>query len=311
MSTDIRIDVIIPSVGRPADAIKAIRSAQRARENLAGRAIVGEIFVVHRDSDSATRDAAIKAGAQAITTELPGLAAAMRAGAAASTADVVAFMDDDARMRPDWYAHILRHYADPHVGGVGGVDAQADGYPVRINQSLIGQIDRWGRVLGGHHQANGAARPVAHLKGANCSFRRHEFLSLNFQESIAGTGAQARNEFVASMLVASRGMRLVLEPAAIVDHHPAPRSSGDDRSDPAKAYETAHNETLGFVLSDHPRRRQNSLFLALVGYNNTPGLVRLMLRRADWSSVRATFDGVRDGRRAAKDARLQDKGTAS
>ena len=49
-----------------------------------------------------------------------GLSGARNAGITAATADIVAFLDDDAVAAPDWVATLAAPYADPDVLGVGG-----------------------------------------------------------------------------------------------------------------------------------------------------------------------------------------------
>jgi GT2 family glycosyltransferase len=49
-----------------------------------------------------------------------GLSPARNAGVAAASADVVAFLDDDAAAAPDWIERLLEGYANPFALGVGG-----------------------------------------------------------------------------------------------------------------------------------------------------------------------------------------------
>nr|WP_276308376.1 glycosyltransferase family A protein [Microbacterium sp. Gd 4-13] len=303
--------MIVPSVGRPRDAQQAVESVRRAIESRLDPGLQIHVIVVHREDDLPTHAAAVASGARPVHVSQAGLAHAMRAGAEASTAEVVAFLDDDARMRPDWFDHVAPHYDNPRVGGVGGADVQPNGYAVRIAQDNIGQIDRFGRVLGGHHQATGSARVVSHLKGANCSFRRESFIRWPYQGSVAGRGAQARNEFIASLAIHAQGLDLILDPEAVVDHYPAPREAGDARGDASKAYETAYNEVFGFAMSDHPRRLRNMIFLATVGYRNTPGMVRLLLRQTTAAHVKATLSGLTAGHRAGRQFRHSSSAEAS
>ncbi|MEE2031643.1 glycosyltransferase [Rhodococcus chondri] len=50
-----------------------------------------------------------------------GLSGARNTGATAATAEIVAFLDDDAAAEDDWLAALVDPYADPHVLGVGGL----------------------------------------------------------------------------------------------------------------------------------------------------------------------------------------------
>ena len=49
-----------------------------------------------------------------------GICGARNSGIEASTGDVVAFVDDDARVQPGWLERLRTDYRDPAVTGVGG-----------------------------------------------------------------------------------------------------------------------------------------------------------------------------------------------
>ena len=52
--------------------------------------------------------------------ETKGLSGARNSGVAASTGDIIVFLDDDARAEPTWLAEIIVPFDDPRVAGVGG-----------------------------------------------------------------------------------------------------------------------------------------------------------------------------------------------
>ncbi|WP_084099573.1 glycosyltransferase family 2 protein [Demequina sp. NBRC 110051] len=282
------VDLVIPSIGRPEQLARALAAAAERAPAL------NKTIVVHRAGDHATKSVAIAHGAFAVEVRRAGLAHAMRAGAEASIADVVAFSDDDAEVSAEWLPAIERAFdASIDIVAVGGRDAQPGGGDLsRTEQRDVGTIDRWGRVRGGHHRAEGMARDVAHLKGVNMSFRREAYLSVPAADLILGEGAQNRNELVVCLPLAAAGYRLRFVPAAWVAHYPAMRASGDERlASPNKSYETAFNESLAFWLARHPLRRRNLAMLILVGYQHAPGLLRLARGRG-WRSVAATVRGV-------------------
>src|ERR1700682_5461306 len=53
-------------------------------------------------------------------TAARGLSGARNSGLAAARSDVVAFVDDDATIGPDWAVRLLDHYKDPNGVGIGG-----------------------------------------------------------------------------------------------------------------------------------------------------------------------------------------------
>ena len=292
-----RLGLVIPSVGRPEVLTNALTAARRNAPGLS------DLVVVARREDSATVAVAEAHGVRCVLVDEPGLAFAMRAGALECDSDIVAFSDDDAEIRPDWYDRLLDHYQSPDVGAVGGKDAQIDGDPSTVPDNRVGTVTRSGRVVGGHHAAVGVPRDVDHLKGANCSFRRDAFLAWNVQGIIAGSGAQSRNELVVCLGIKALGYRVIYDPLVQVDHYPAVRAKGDDRSgSDAKTYEAAFNESLAFELSQDDRRILNRVMLTVVGYPGCPGALRL-LTGAKWTRVRATRRALSAARKEARNSR--------
>jgi glycosyltransferase involved in cell wall biosynthesis len=290
---NLSLTLIIPSVRRPESLARALKAVQDRAT------IIQEVIVVARPEDFETHAVAARYGARVTEVSVPGLAAAMRVGAESAHTDVVAFTDDDATIRSGWDVRLIDLYSSEDIGGVGGrdvVDAPAQTIPPRL-KGTVGKVTFWGQVVGAHHLAEGEVREVDHLKGVNCSFLRVPFLADRFQELIVGTGAQARNEFIPSLAIKQRGLKLLFDPHLIVDHYPEARMGNDQRvGNAAKMYEAAYNERLGFQLYFRSKRHINAAYLALIGYTHAPGVLRLA-RGATLRDVRAVLAAVRDARK--------------
>jgi len=290
------LTLVIPSVARPESLRRALVAAQTHRTD------IDEIIVVAREGDSATLEVAHDMGVRVALVRVAGLAQAMRAGAEAARTDVVAFSDDDAAVRDDWGTRLKALYVDSSIGGAGGRDLvdRPDQLAPPRSQSMVGAITPLGKVVGSHHLATGKVRDVEHLKGVNCSFRREAFLRHDFQPQLHGEGAQARNEFVASLSVREAGLRLRFDPDLIVDHYPESRGGADQRGvGTQKMYEAAYNERLGIRFYKPSKSVVNALFLILVGYPHAPGLARLA-RGAKISEVAAVGRAIVDAQRAVR-----------
>jgi GT2 family glycosyltransferase len=155
-----------------------------------------------------------------------GLADSRNTGIAAVTADVVAFLDDDAAAQPEWLEQLCKHYDDPHVVGVGGrvVPEWASGRPGWFPPEFD-----W--VVGCSYRGLPVdAAPVRNPIGANMSFRRDVVVEIGgFSPGLGRIGSVPlgceETELSLRLAAHDRGM-LMYEPAAEVVHHvPATRST--------------------------------------------------------------------------------------
>lgn len=115
-----------------------------------------------------------------------GLSGARNSGIAATSADILVFMDEDAQAEPSWLARLIALYDDPHVLGVGGAivpqwqATRPAWFPAEF-QWVIGCT-----YLGmPTHLA-----PVRNLIGCNMSFRRAVFDTVGgFRHGIGRIGS--------------------------------------------------------------------------------------------------------------------------
>jgi glycosyltransferase involved in cell wall biosynthesis len=152
-----------------------------------------------------------------------GLSGARNTGLAAATADVVAFLDDDAAANPDWLATLLGAYEDPGVQGVGGAidPVWAAGRP----RWFPAEFD-W--VVGCTYR--GLPRHVARVRnpiGANMSFRRDLFDAIGgFRDGLGRVGeTPVGGEETELCIRATRhdqAARFLYHPRAVVRHHVPP-----------------------------------------------------------------------------------------
>lgn len=281
------VSVLVPTYRRAGDLLRCLRAL--GRQDHAPH----EILVVARPEDAETEAALQTPGLPSlrrVASLRPGQVAALNAGAAAASGDVVAITDDDAAPRPDWVRRIGEHFdADPTLGGLGGRDWVHRGDAVETGTAaVVGRVQWFGRTVGNHHLGTGPARDVDIIKGANMSYRRAALATVGFDERLRGHGAQVGNDMAVSLAVKRAGWRVVYDPAVAVDHFPAERIDSDKRDRPAAAAmrNASFNHTL--IMSEHLRARWGTGaaavsvgFAALVGTSRLPGLaqaVRLALR---------------------------------
>jgi glycosyltransferase involved in cell wall biosynthesis len=152
-----------------------------------------------------------------------GASGARNTGVALTSADVVAFLDDDARPEPDWLERLMAAYDDPTVLAVGGVARPV--WPERRPDHLPPELD-W--LVGCTYLGQPTERAdVRNLWGCNMSVRRYVFDQIGgFHEDVGRVGLipLGTEETELCIRIAQRlpGSRVVFEPSAVVHHRVTP-----------------------------------------------------------------------------------------
>ncbi len=310
--------VLVPSYRRSDSLLRCLEAV------LAGSRLPEQIVVVLRDGDDESRTqlaAWLRDNPHAemidvATVAEGGQAAATNAGLRIAHGDVICFIDDDTAPTREWLERLLAHYADPAVVGVGGRDIVHHGDAVSFTPAaVVGRITWYGRLIGNHHQpAFEEPRAVAHLKGANMSFRREvvrgfdtNLLGAHFTDTDASLGA-------------GRHGRLVYDPLAAVHHYPAPRTGGFNRRSERVDELRADAHDAAYVMLKHLTGARRAGFLAFalaVGQDRRYGLLRALARLPVEGGLalrrwRAATAGLLEARRTARqtNARREDRDRA-
>ncbi len=220
---------------RPLTAAVAIITYRRPRyvrtclEHLAALTRAPEeTFVIDASPDTLTRDvvADFPRVRYVHSDAGPGTMATSRAMAlAASTCEVLVFLDDDANADRDWLERLLLPYAEPTVAAVGG--RARNGQPGEESEGLdrIGQLTDDGKLLGYFAADPGHDVDVDHLLGANMSVRREVLLALGgIRDNYPGTCLREESDIF--LRVRGAGYRIVYTPSAVVTHVAAPYVHG-------------------------------------------------------------------------------------
>jgi GT2 family glycosyltransferase len=155
-----------------------------------------------------------------------GTGGARNKGLELAESDIVAFLDDDVRLGPQWVAAILECYKDPAVGGAGGFVNHPGHYNGFRNfmYRVLGitsnrfKIDWGGFNLGPASNPPGL-HPAEWLLGGNMSFRRNAIMSVGgFDESL---GAFWHEDADVAHRVLKSGWKVVASDRITLDHFPS------------------------------------------------------------------------------------------
>jgi GT2 family glycosyltransferase len=150
-----------------------------------------------------------------------GLSGARNTGAARAHGELIAFLDDDATAHEDWLKFLADCYEDPRVVGVGGLTLP------RWQTARPGWLpEEFYWVIGCNYLGMApSGAPVRNLIGANMSFRREAFNSVE-GGFVTGIGRTAtgrplgceETEFCIRLGQQSPGTIFVMEHRAIIWH---------------------------------------------------------------------------------------------
>jgi glycosyltransferase involved in cell wall biosynthesis len=201
------------------------------RSLLSGDRVPDEILVVvdHNPALEASVAGWLPTAVRLLRSEAQGNSASRNAGLRAASSDVVAFVDDDAAVEPDWLRRIVEPFAaaDRVLGAGGAVVPDWEGDARWLPDELLWVV---GCTYLGHPDTPG---PIRNPIGCNMAFRRRELCALGgFSAEFGKCGARPSicDETEACLrLERAHGLgRVVFVPTARVRHHiPAARIGWD------------------------------------------------------------------------------------
>lgn len=237
----VRTAVIVPSAGRE-------HLLYRCLDSLCAMTVVpGEILVVFQGAEEPHRSAAIEQrypAVRVVWAPRRGAAAARNAGAMATDAGLLAFVDDDCTVHPAWLRCYLDLFAaDPLVAAAGGKVVPASSQPGAVQLGL--QLADQPRI---YEQLR---NPVGTIdRSGNFAVRSEAFRALGgFDEGLgAGTAFPSAEDTDFVYRALRKGLRLRYVPEAIV-YHEQWRSPQE-----AASVERGYGLGLGAFLIAHARR---------------------------------------------------------
>lgn len=170
------------------------------------------------------------------------LATSRRIGIADLTDEVVAFIDDDAYAQPEWLEELIKPYASPDVGAVGGRALNGRAGEADEGVTQIGRLLSNGTLTGFFAADPGRDIDVDHMLGANMSVRLTTIRDLGGIRDLY-PGTCLREDADIALRVKRAGKRVVFAPNAVV-HHVAGDYAKGKRFDARYRYYGARNHVV-------------------------------------------------------------------
>jgi cellulose synthase/poly-beta-1,6-N-acetylglucosamine synthase-like glycosyltransferase len=165
-----------------------------------------EVVVASDGSTDRTAERAERAGARVLSLARGGKTAALDAAVRASTTEIVAFTDANARWEPDALRRLVRNFADPDVAyACGALRLERAGGTNR--EGLYWRYELWLR------ESESLLGSVTAGNGAIYALRRADYIEQDDRRS--------GHDFALPYQLAQRGRRSVFEPEAIAWEKPA------------------------------------------------------------------------------------------
>lgn len=132
-----------------------------------------------------------------------------------SSADILAFIDDDAYPRRDWIKNAVRHFDDPEVAAVGGpaVTPPGDSLYQRVSGAVF--LSRFGGGNPERYWPIGRVRRVDDWPSVNLFVRRHLFGRIGGFNSAYWPGEDTK----LCLDIIKMGKKIIYDPEVFIWHH--------------------------------------------------------------------------------------------
>jgi GT2 family glycosyltransferase len=164
-------------------------------------------------------------------------------GLLAAQGEIIAFLDDDANVRPGWLSNLETVFADPTIDAVAGRTCNGEPGEESVDPAEIGRILPDGQLTGNFAGEVAGLIDVDHGIGANMSFRRSALAELGgLRDDFSGIGG-VREDTDVFLRIRAVGGRAVFAPDVVVDHVGAPQAR-HKRFDWRYGFWSRHNHAL-------------------------------------------------------------------
>lgn len=204
---------MIPTLNRAAAIVDVVRDLLQQDLPPAEIVIVDQSATANHELEQLAATAPI---IKIIRTSVRGTCHARNVGIAATTGEVVVFLDDDVRIpATQFLRHHLAAYTDETIGGVGGRVIDKNTTLNREQTGRVCTVTATGRIFA--NATSTVRQEINAPRGGNMSFRRVAMMEAGtFDETFRGNAMREETDF--SLRVVRQGWRILYEPSAELIH---------------------------------------------------------------------------------------------
>lgn len=215
------LSIVIPTIGRPI-LLQALESLLAANQSARLEIIVAGVLTDSAVAQCLGELMRVNPRIVHLPVSFPrgDSSAKKNAGWRAARSEIIAFIDDDVVVGPDWPARVLAPFSDKAVGLLTGPSLVPADIP------LLARLAGWalasraaGYVAERYLAAGSAPRPVkwSRLIGCNMAYRREVLEEINGFDPRFWPGEEMIAAYIATV---RKGRTLIFQPQAVLYHYP-------------------------------------------------------------------------------------------
>jgi cellulose synthase/poly-beta-1,6-N-acetylglucosamine synthase-like glycosyltransferase len=169
-----------------------------------------EIIIAENGSSDNTIEVVRKYPVILLQCAVRGKTLALNYGIEQATGDIIAMTDADCIADPSWVSNLVKYYADPEVGGVGGLISDY----VHDNMNIIERFTAESKPIVNFISGDNEFLP--HITGANASYRRSVLFDCGLYDPRLPTSDDIE---ISWRMQLKTGKKVAYAPDAIIYHH--------------------------------------------------------------------------------------------
>ena len=221
-----KTSIIIPSYGRPSVLDECLKSIKKLSKKDFDMIKPYEIIIVNNNNEKIRKETSKvcrkykKLHIKELKSKPLGSIGARNTGIKKSSGKIIIMFDDDTIIQKNYFVHLMKHYKNKKVGGVGGSEIKTGQQDIFHKLFFLfnktGNVSWCGEITSNFSPEFKKPMRVKHLHGSNFSIRKKVIEEIGLMDKKMTGHYRDDTEF--TYRVYKAGYELVFEPKAKVVH---------------------------------------------------------------------------------------------